>query len=571
MTPDVQALGRSEASYHRISAKRRLDRHTGAMRRGVWLLVLGVLLAALGAASAYAAGTTTTTSTTTTSTTTTGTTATTTTATTTTGTTTTTPAPPTYSGLPTSYLPKGCVGAGAAAIAEPGRRVLTLGTPASSRGPSAYPTKAPIVRFDSSTASGSSCSSAHVALGSVSLFDGVITARSVAATHGRGTVSGFEVYGSPVALRAGHPVQVGGWGEVSLEKKVGRLTAPLVVQLLAAHHSLPAGTTLVLAFGASPQVVHTATKHQSRGSTQQTGTKKSKQSAQKHGQKKKIAQPLTAVPGLGYKASHYVFPVDGGASYVDTYGANRSDIYDGWHHGDDLFAPLGTPVVAVSKGTLSLVGWNKLGGWRLWLTDKKGNSFYYAHLAGYARWILTHRHVRAGQVIGFLGRTGDAFTTEPHLHFEVHPHQPAFVKLGYDGAVDPTTYLQKWRVEKVPAEEIPQPAKLKAPVGTPREEASVVWRQLLVARHLVAPKDPAPAASAHGPFPHPPSYLASGASPLKIESGVPTAAHVATTSNNMLLLVGGPLGGLVALATAAAGAFFVRKRRRGDVPEAPLH
>ena len=143
------------------------------------------------------------------------------------------------------------------------------------------------------------------------------------------------------------------------------------------------------------------------------------------------------MPGLGYKPSHYVFPVDGGASYVDTYGAGRSDIYDGWHHGDDLFAPLGTPIVAVARGTLSLVGWNELGGWRLWLTDKKGNSFYYAHLAGYARSILTHRHVRAGQVIGFLGRTGDAFTTEPHLHFEVHPHQPAFVKLDYDGAVDP--------------------------------------------------------------------------------------------------------------------------------------
>ena len=172
-----------------------------------------------------------------------------------------------------------------------------------------------------------------------------------------------------------------------------------------------------------------------------------------------MAQPLVAVPGLGYKPKHYVFPVDGGASYVDTYGADRSDIYDGWHHGNDLFAPLGTPVVAVARGTLSLVGWNELGGWRLWLTDKKGNSFYYAHLAGYARWILTHHHVRAGQVVGFLGRTGDAFTTTPHLHFEIHPHQPAFVKLGYDGAVDPTTYLQKWQIENVPADEIPQPGE----------------------------------------------------------------------------------------------------------------
>src|SRR6058998_3186613 len=166
------------------------------MRLGVWSLVLGVVLAVLGAASAYAAGTTTTTTTTTTSTTSTTTTAT----TTTTGTTTSTP-PPSYSRLTASYLPGSCVGAGAAAIAEPGRRVLMLGAPASSLGPSAYPTKAPIVRFLSSSATGSACKTAHVALESVSLFGGAVTARSVAATHGRGTVSGIAIYGSSVTLR----------------------------------------------------------------------------------------------------------------------------------------------------------------------------------------------------------------------------------------------------------------------------------------------------------------------------------------------------------------------------------
>src|SRR3954447_19021831 len=132
------------------------------MRRGVWLLVLGLLTAALGAASAYADGTATTATTTTTTTTSTKTTTST---TPTTGPTTTTPPPPSYSPLAPSYLPTGCVGAGAAAIAVPGRHVLTLGTPAATRGPSAYPTRAPIVRFLSSTASGSACTAAHVALG----------------------------------------------------------------------------------------------------------------------------------------------------------------------------------------------------------------------------------------------------------------------------------------------------------------------------------------------------------------------------------------------------------------------
>ena len=444
----------------------------------------------------------------------------------------------------------------------PGRHVLTLGTPATSRGPSAYPTKAPIVRFLSSNAGGSACTTAHVTLGSVSLFGGVVTARSITATHGRGTVSGFEISGSPVGLSAGRPVRVGGWGEVTLQKKVGRITAPLVVQLVAAHHGLPAGTTIAFAFGASAEVVHKSKpkQHSASGthSAEQNGhgTKKSR----KH---KAVAQPLVAVPGLGYKPKHYVFPVDGGASYVDTYGANRSDIYDGWHHGNDLFAPLGTPVVAVARGTLSLVGWNELGGWRLWLTDKKGNSFYYAHLAGYARWILTHHHVRAGQVVGFLGRTGDAFTTTPHLHFEIHPHQPAFVKLGYDGAVDPYTYLRKWHIEKVPADEIPQPAKLKAPVGVPTQEAAVVWHQLLAARHLLGltTTGSSSAAIAQRPFPYPLSYEASGAAPLPVATVRPTSAHVSASRSRMALLVGGPLGGLLVL-SAAAGAFTFRRRRR---------
>jgi murein DD-endopeptidase MepM/ murein hydrolase activator NlpD len=551
-----------------IYAKLKSVRHTGAMRRGVWFLALCVLLAAVGAASALAGGTTTTTTTspTTTSTTTT---------TTTTGTTTTTPAPPSYSRLVPAFLRAGCVGAGAAAIAEPGRKVLMLGTPAASRGPSAYPASVPIVRFLSSTASGSTCTGSRVTLGSVALFGGAVTARTVDGRHGRGAVTGVEIFGSPVALAAGRTVRIGSWGEVTAGKTVGRLTAPLVVQLLAAHRGLPTGTTIVFGFGASAQIAHRSKSKQRPPATTEptpttprSGSVASPAKKRHRHRKHAVAQPLTAVPGLGYKPSHYVFPIDGGASYVDTYGANRNDIYDGWHHGDDLFAPLGTPVVAVARGTLSLVGWNELGGWRLWLTDKKGNSFYYAHLAGYARWILTHPHVRAGQVVGFLGRTGDAFTTTPHVHFEIHPHQPAFVKLDYDGAVDPTTYLKKWKIEHVQTDEIPQPARLNAPRGAPRQEAAVVWRELLVARHLAPAKPEAPTSgSTHRPFPHPPSFLASGVTPLPIEPVRPTSEHVSASETDVPLLVGGPLGAVVALG-GTAGAFVVRRRRRTALPPA---
>jgi murein DD-endopeptidase MepM/ murein hydrolase activator NlpD len=524
------------------------------MRRGVWLLILGVLAAALAAASARADGTTTTATTGTTTT------------TTTTGATTTTAAS-TYARLAASNLPAGCVGAGVAAITEPGRSTLAVGTPAYGRGPSAYP---PVVRFGSSAASGSTCKTAKITLDSVSLFGGAVTATSVDATHGRGTVSGLEIDGSARTLSAGQTVPLGFWGALTLGKTIGRLTAPLVVQLLQSHGSLPAGTTVAVAFAAAARPVAKSKRtHQSSAGTQKgtptpaAGPQNRAQpghAAEKKKHGKKPSEPLTVTPPLGFKPSHYVFPVDGGADWGDTYGANRSDVSGGWHHGDDLFAPLGTPVVAVANGKLSLVGWNQIGGWRLWLTDANGNSFYYAHLAGYSRWILDHPNVRAGQVVGFLGRTGDAFTTTPHLHFEVHPSQT--IKLGYDGAVNPTAYLQKWRIVHVPAKEMPQPAKLKAPVGAPAEEASVVWHQLLVARHLLHVTGPvATAGDVLRPFPSPLTLAASGESPLPIAGVQAAAAHVPASRSDVLWLVAGGLGAIVGL-SAGAGAFTVRRRRR---------
>jgi murein DD-endopeptidase MepM/ murein hydrolase activator NlpD len=543
------------------------------MRRGVLLLVLGVLAAAVAAADARADGTG---------------------GTTTAGTTTvatTTAATPSYGPLRASYLPSTCVGAGAAAIAMPGSKVLALGTPASSLGPSGYPSTSPAVAFDSAAASGSTCKTAGVTLSSVSLFGGFVKASTVSAVHGQGSVSGLEIDGSPVSVGPGQSALLGYWGQLTLGRTVGRVTAPLVVLLLKRYWSLPAGTEILVGFSAAAQpIVRTSTTtHHSSTSPQQGSTTPSggttsapaqttsgpaaKAKKHRHRHHKPVAQPLTTTPPLGFRPSHYVFPVNGGADYGDTYGAGRSDIYDGWHHGDDLFASLGTPVVAVANGKLSLVGWNELGGWRLWLTDADGNSFYYAHLAGYSRWILKHPNVKAGQVVGFLGRTGDAFTTDPHLHFEIHPHQ--YLGLGYDGAVDPTAYLQKWRVVNVPAKEMPNPAKLKAPVGTPEQEATVVWRELLAARHLLPAKGAAAAAGAATvahPFPNPPSVQASGiVSRPPVTAVRPTAARVSASQTDLPLLVGGPLGAVLALASLTGVFFFRRRRRTSDdaVAEAP--
>jgi murein DD-endopeptidase MepM/ murein hydrolase activator NlpD len=149
--------------------------------------------------------------------------------------------------------------------------------------------------------------------------------------------------------------------------------------------------------------------------------------------------PQPDTPALG--GGPYVFPVYGPASFVDTFGAPRADV--SWHHGDDIFAPLGSPILAVAEGALFSVGWNRIGGNRLWLRDREGNYFYYAHLAAFSTTAVNGAKVHAGDVIGFVGNTGDAAGTPYHLHFEIHP--VGLLGLGYDGAVDPTTYLRRWR------------------------------------------------------------------------------------------------------------------------------
>ena len=157
-------------------------------------------------------------------------------------------------------------------------------------------------------------------------------------------------------------------------------------------------------------------------------------------------EPLKATPPLG--AETYDFPVYGDVAWGDSYGGLRNDVPGNWHHGDDLFAPLGRPVLAVADGTIFAVGWNKVGGWRLWLRDRWGNCFYYAHLSGYTKLASNNARVRRGQVLGFVGNTGDAYTIGTHLHFEVHPNELLY--LGYDGAVDPTSYLADWhRPDKI--------------------------------------------------------------------------------------------------------------------------
>ncbi|BAN03735.1 M23 family metallopeptidase [Ilumatobacter coccineus] len=106
-------------------------------------------------------------------------------------------------------------------------------------------------------------------------------------------------------------------------------------------------------------------------------------------------------------------PIDGSSTFEDSWGWARSGGRS--HEGVDLIASRGTPIIAVRDGWANFTTSN-LGGRAVWLTADNGDKFYYAHLDD---WEGESRTVAAGDVIGYVGSTGNA--QGPHLHFETMP------------------------------------------------------------------------------------------------------------------------------------------------------
>lgn len=120
-----------------------------------------------------------------------------------------------------------------------------------------------------------------------------------------------------------------------------------------------------------------------------------------------------------------------GQSFIDTWGAARSG--GRTHEGIDIFAPRGTPIRSTTHGVVLSLGKNTLGGLTVMVLGPGGQRHYYAHLDRYPD-LTAGEWVEQGDVVGYVGNTGNARTTPPHLHYGIYTGA---------GAINPYGLLQR--------------------------------------------------------------------------------------------------------------------------------
>jgi len=103
---------------------------------------------------------------------------------------------------------------------------------------------------------------------------------------------------------------------------------------------------------------------------------------------------------------------------ADTWGAPRGT--GRRHEGQDIFAPKGTPILSATNGYIYQIGENNLGGQTVSVISSGGRVYYYAHLDRYAKGIEVGDRVNTRSVLGYVGTTGNAQGTPPHLHFGIY-------------------------------------------------------------------------------------------------------------------------------------------------------
>lgn len=117
---------------------------------------------------------------------------------------------------------------------------------------------------------------------------------------------------------------------------------------------------------------------------------------------------------------------------ADTFGAPRGR--DRTHAGVDIFAARGTPVHSATFGIVSDLRDSGLGGRQVWVLGPARERYYYAHLDGWREGLVRGEVVQPGTVLGYVGDTGNAKGTPPHLHWGIY---------GAEGAYDPLPLLRR--------------------------------------------------------------------------------------------------------------------------------
>ena len=113
---------------------------------------------------------------------------------------------------------------------------------------------------------------------------------------------------------------------------------------------------------------------------------------------------------------------------ADTWHAPRSG--GRMHEGQDIFAPKGTKILSATNGYVYKIGENNLGGQTVSVISSGGRIYYYAHLDEYAPGLKVGDPVTTRTLLGFVGTTGNAQGTPPHLHFGVYT-------FGFGDAINP--------------------------------------------------------------------------------------------------------------------------------------
>ncbi len=252
------------------------------------------------------------------------------------------------------------------------------------------------------------------------------------------------------------------WYRIASQSKVS-MTALMTANGATTATVIHPGQTLCLPSGTSPVSVTTTTTP----TTPTTPT---------------TVTPPAATTVVTAAVSIDVFPAQGPCTFGDTYGAPRSGGRS--HQGVDIIAKAGQWIYAVKDGTLTKRYLDAPGslsgnGWRLTTAD--GTYFFYAHLSTFAPGLAVGSAVKAGQIIGQIGKTGDALI--PHLHFEVHP-------LG-GTSINPTPVVKAvdgCMVSAVP----PQPNGIPVGVPTTTTPSSIPATTIPTSAAPTTPTTPAP-------------------------------------------------------------------------------